>query len=252
MIKDITFIGSGNIASELAVKLHKSKIRIKQIYSRNKITGQKLADLVKSVFVQNIREIINVDLIIICVNDDNIKKVVAQLGDIPIVHTSGITGINIFKNKRKHGVIYPLQSINNNITVDFNDIPICIEANCKNLEKDITTLMSRISSNIIVMDSKKRKKLHLAAVIASNFSNYCYIIAKSILEEEKLDFNLLHPLIQHTAQKNLNSDPVSNQTGPAKRKDQKTIKEHLNLLSNKNHKKIYKLLSKSIMKQYEK
>ena len=38
MIKDITFIGSGNIASELAVKLHKSKIRIKQIYSRNKIS----------------------------------------------------------------------------------------------------------------------------------------------------------------------------------------------------------------------
>ena len=62
MIKEISFIGSGNIACELAIKLHKSKIRIKQIYSRNKITGEKLANLVKSVFVQNIGEIINVDL----------------------------------------------------------------------------------------------------------------------------------------------------------------------------------------------
>ena len=65
-------------------------------------------------------------------------------------------------------------------------------------------------------------------------------------------FSLLKPLIIYTAEKTLYQEPKLNQTGPAKRGDKKTIKEHLEILDNKNYKKIYKLLSKNILKEYEK
>ena len=42
------------------------------------------------------------------------------------------------------------------------------------------------------------------------------------------------------------------QTGPAKRGDKKTINEHLSMLKDENFKKIYKLLSNSISKEYGK
>ena len=135
--------------------------------------------------------------------------------------------------------------------VDFRNIPICIEANSPILEKKLLNLSKQISNNVIVLNSSKRKHLHLAAVIASNFSNYCYSISKNILDNENINFDLLNPLIQYTAQKNLNKNPLKNQTGPAKRGDKNTIKEHLSLLIDKNHKKIYKLLSQNILKEHE-
>ena len=52
-------------------------------------------------------------------------------------------------------------------------------------------------------------------------------------------------------QKNLNKNPLHNQTGPAKRGDKNTIKEHLSLLKDENYKKIYKLLSKNILEEHE-
>ena len=160
--------------------------------------------------------------------------------------------MDVFKNKKKHGVIYPLQSINKESKIDFQNIPICVESNNTILEKEIVLLVEKISNHIYIFNAKKRQKLHLAAVIASNFSNYCYFIAKDILKTEKLDFNLLNPLIQYTAKKNLNKNPKKNQTGPAKRGDLKTLQKHLKLINNKNYKKIYKLLSESILKEYEK
>ena len=41
--------------------------------------------------------------------------------------------------------------------------------------------------------------------------------------------------------------PNEAQTGPAKRNDTQTINTHLNFLSNKNQKEIYKILTKSII-----
>ncbi len=161
------------------------------------------------------------------------------------------TPIDIFTNQKNHGVIYPLQSLNQDLMIDFQNIPICVEANSESIKNKLITLSQKISKKVIILNSKKRQYLHLAAVIASNFSNYCYLLAKNILEKEKIDFDLLNPLIQYTAEKNLNQKPKINQTGPAKRGDLKTIQEHLNLISDKNYKKIYKLLSESILKEYE-
>lgn len=250
MIKEITIIGSGNIATQLGIALHKANFIIKQIISRNPITGKVLAQELQSQFVNSLSMIQEADLIIIATNDDSIEKVSNEIPDYPTVHTSGNTNLKALNKQNKYGVIYPVQSLHKDDDIDFKKIPICIEANSMKFKEEIIKVISKISSSIFCLNSNERKYIHLSAVIASNFSNHLYAIAKEILDKKKLNFNILKPLIIATASKIELNDPLTNQTGPAKRKDTKTINEHLKIIDNKNYKKIYKLISNNIIENH--
>ena len=252
MIKKITIIGSGNVATQLSLVLQKNNIRISQVISRNIDSGKNLAKRIQAPFTNDLKNILDTDLIIICVNDDEIMNVIQNLPNSPMVHTSGSTNINVFKNQEEYGVFYPLQSLNKEINANFSDIPICIEANTPALHNRLCDIAKKISKNTISLNSYKRKHLHLAAVIAANFSNFSYLIAKKHLHKHKIDFDLLKPLILHNTKKIIHNDPKSTQTGPAKRGDKNIIKEHLNMLEDQDYKKIYKLLSNTISKEYVK
>ena len=126
---EITFIGSGNIATQLGIAFYKSNITIKQIISRNKESGKILASKLKSNYSDDVKSIQKTDLIIIAVQDDNIKEIIKNVPNYPIVHTSGNTNINALKDKSNYGVIYPVQTIEKGNETDFKKIPICIFSN---------------------------------------------------------------------------------------------------------------------------
>jgi len=253
MIKKISIIGSGNVATRLSYEFFKNNIQIAQIISRNKKHGQLLADTIQASFTTNINNLKLTDLTIICVSDDSIKDIAKKIPtNQPVVHTSGFTDITILKKQENHGVIYPIQSLNKDIDINFQEIPICIESNNNIFKKKIKNLCLKLSINVVYFNSTERKHIHLAAVITSNFSNFLYLIAQKHLHQQNIDFSLLLPLIIHTAKKTKNKNPFTNQTGPAKRGDKKVIKKHLDILKNKDYKKIYKLLSKNILTTYEK
>ena len=94
-------------------------------------------------------------------------------------------------------------------------------------------------------------KIHLAAVIASNFTNHLLYESQQILEKEKIDFSWIRPLMEETIRKAFETGkPASVQTGPAKRKDQKVLDTHLQLLQSKpDMQEIYRLISSSIAGQ---
>ena len=79
-----------------------------------------------------------------------------------------------------------------------------------------------------------------------------YRIANEITDGARLDFDLLKPLILETAMKVQDLSPYQAQTGPALRKDQKTIKRHLKQLEKENHRLIYELITKSIQQTHGK
>ncbi|MCE9539162.1 MAG: DUF2520 domain-containing protein, partial [Bacteroidetes bacterium] len=190
------------------------------------------------------------DIYIIAVNDDAIIEVtkLLRLKNKIVVHTSGSVEMNILKPISKNiGVFYPLQTFSKNKTVDFNVIPVCLEANNKDTFKVLQTLAKSISSNVQKINSEQRKTIHLAAVFACNFSNHLYTIASSILASANISFDVLSPLIEETARKVKNTPPIEAQTGPAVRNDIKTINNHLKMLSdNKEYRQLYKLISKNI------
>jgi predicted short-subunit dehydrogenase-like oxidoreductase (DUF2520 family) len=106
-------------------------------------------------------------------------------------------------------------------------------------------LAKLIGVKIYALNSEQRKALHVAAVFVNNFTNHLYKIGNDICEENKVPFEILHPLIDETAQKIKTLSPQKAQTGPAVRNDHKTVKNHLGLL-NKEQRQIYQIITKSI------
>ena len=94
--------------------------------------------------------------------------------------------------------------------------------------------------------SAQRKKIHLAAVLACNFTNHCYRLAEKVLQEEQIDFKLFLPLIDETARKVSVLSPKQAQTGPMMRWDTGVMNMQIDLLSDERTKQIYRLMAESI------
>lgn len=240
------------MATALALELFRKGCIIQEIWSRENKHSRILAQKVKAKSVQKIEKMNSeTDLFIIAVKDDFVSEVAAKIpGKNPfIVHTSGTVDLKELKKISSHaGVIYPLQTFTKKSKVDFTRLPILIEGSSSLIEKRILEVTKKLSEIVQRIDSTQRKKIHLAAVFVSNFPNYFYSIAETILKKEKVPFELLIPLIEQVTSNLKTSPPSSNQTGPAVRKDKKTMKRHLELLKNeKEWQKIYRSVSKGIM-----
>jgi predicted short-subunit dehydrogenase-like oxidoreductase (DUF2520 family) len=131
--------------------------------------------------------------------------------------------------------------------MDLSESPLCIEANNESNYKFLQEVAEDISKNVYKIDSKERLSLHIAAVYACNFVNHMYAMAEEIISQHQLNWELLHPLIQETAEKIKYSKPSRAQTGPAVRKDKSTLDKHLNFLTgNEKLQKLYSFVSDSI------
>ena len=248
-ILKITFIGSGNVAWHLSDVLQENGHKIVEIWSRSERNARLLASKLNCNIISRLNDLENTDLIIISVKDDAIVEVLNKIkeSNAPLVHTSGSIGSDIFKNKENFGVFYPIQSFNKNIVVNFNEIPICIEANNSELEEKLIILAKSISKSVHLLNSKQRERLHIAAVFASNFTNHMMSVSQEILNSNKMSFDLLKPLIKNTFEKIKNNPPKDVQTGPAIRQDYLIIEKHLELLKKHDDlKTIYSTISNHI------
>ncbi|PJJ79487.1 Rossmann-like and DUF2520 domain-containing protein [Mucilaginibacter auburnensis] len=249
----ISIIGSGNVATHMAAALKNAGHNIVQVYSRDMQNAALLAYHVKADAINDLQNISpETDLFIIAVKDDAIGRVAEQLAvyDKLIVHTSGATDMYaLLAFTDRAGVLYPLQTFSKVKEVNFRQVPLCIEGADEAITKQIEELAQSISNNVYRVDSAQRKILHLAAVFACNFPNYLYEVARQLLNNNQLDFNLLRPLILETAEKVQERLPAQVQTGPAVRNDVGTMNNHLQLLTEQPHlQEIYRLLSQGIIK----
>ena len=137
--------------------------------------------------------------------------------------------------------------------IDWTTTPVFVEA-VNNHDLDLlTSLAGSLTQKVYQYSSQQRQTLHMAAVFACNFSNYCYDIAKQIVDEQQVDFSLLHPLILETAQKATINDPKEMQTGPAMRGDENILKMHHKLLEKDARNDlvdVYQLLSEGIKNRH--
>ena len=247
-MKNIVLIGSGNLATQLGLSLLDNGYNIIQVWSQQIKNAINLADKLNCNATDSLKNLAKADLYILAVKDDKIKSIVNSISVDCIVHTSGGSDIDIFNNKFKNfGVFYPLQTFNKEIDIDFENIPICIEANNKEFEVKLNNLAKSLSKRITVLNSKQRKKLHVAAVFACNFSNHMYTNAYNLLKEDNIDFKLLIPLINQTILQLNDNKPEDVQTGPAKRKDVKLIEHQLEIITNKKIKELYQFITNSII-----
>ena len=249
MIK-VSILGFGNVGQHLYQAFSKViGVDVIQIYNRSEIN---INEDLQASFTTDIKQLKEADIYIIAVPDDSIKELSKTLPikNKLVVHTSGSVPMSLLSDNNKKGVFYPLQTFSKNAELDFNTIPICIEAN--NLEdlESLKQLASEISGNVQEINSDKREQLHLSAVFVNNFVNYMYQIGNDLLEENSLNFDILKPLIQETAKKIESLNPEDSQTGPAKRNDLKTIENHLHLLGDSPHRDLYLKITNAIKEKY--
>jgi predicted short-subunit dehydrogenase-like oxidoreductase (DUF2520 family) len=244
----VVIIGSGNVAQHLIKAFAENKsVEVVQAFSRNTKSLNNLLDNSKITNIYS--ELVEADLYLISVSDDAIASVSSQIpfSNKLVAHTSGSVSIDDLDSKNRKAVFYPLQTFSKDKAVNFQEIPVCIEAQHDDDYKLLEKIGNSISNKVVEINSEQRKSLHVSAVFVSNFVNYMYQIGNEICATNNIDFDILKPLILETANKIITLSPKDAQTGPAKRNDTQTINAHLNFLSNENQKEIYKILTKSII-----
>jgi predicted short-subunit dehydrogenase-like oxidoreductase (DUF2520 family) len=255
--KSFVMIGTGNLAFHLTRVLIKSGLKLKQVVGKTKNSTKKFANLFKSNYSCNINEVdSSADVYFFCVPDDQIKKLVSKLSlkNKLLIHCSGSVHMNVLKNaSTDYGVMYPLYTFSTSDNdLKFEYVPFFIEGSSEKVLNEIKNLALLLCKKVKSLNSIQRKKLHLAAVMSSNFTNYLLDLTSQYLKKEKVgELDDLMPLIEKTVSKAKKYPPNKVQTGPAARGDLKTINEHIALLKNyPPHKEIYKLFSKSILQSH--
>ena len=250
--KNVVFIGAGNVATHLSKAMKDAGFYIKQVYSRSEDSAKRLADVLDCGYSTDIQNVMQeADIYVFSLKDDILPEIISSMptkGGIWI-HTAGSVNIDIFqKHTESYGVIYPMQTLSKSRKTDFSKIPLFVEGNTTEIENELFNIATTLSDNVMRMISEKRKYLHLAAVFACNFSNHMYTLASQILEKQGIDYKILQPLIDETANKLYSMSPKDAQTGPAVRYDRKIIDRHLSMLDDENMRKIYEMISENINK----
>ena len=249
----ITFIGAGNVATHLAQALRANGNEITQVYSRTEQSAKLLADKVAATYTTSLADVrADTDMFIISVCDDAIAHIINAIGPLNdnaiYAHTAGSVPIDILRgHATRYGVMYPMQTFSKAKSMDLRRVPCYTEGSDEATLHEINALAASIFGNVREMTSKDRRYLHLAAVFACNFTNYCYDIASAIVGEKGIPFSDFTPLIEESVAKLREFSPFEAQTGPAVRYDKGVMQRQLDLLSDKPEwQAIYRLMSAGI------
>lgn len=230
----IAIIGRGNVATHLGKALH-SHADV-AIVNPHTLEGLPL----------------EAEACLICVSDNAIADVAKALHATGfngiVAHTSGSTPMEALGLFEHRGVFYPLQTFSRDVEIDYTSIPFFIEGDSEPTAEALSGIAALVSPTVHRADSDARKQLHIASVMACNFTNHLYTLADSLLREKGYDISVLLPLIGETVGKLRKTTPAKAQTGPAARRDTRTINAHLEALADYGRlKEIYGLMTDSII-----
>ena len=254
----VVLIGAGNLATSLGHALKKAGHQVVQVWSRTQESASALASALQAEALTDVECIVkDADVYVFALKDSALESIAQQVcpprsGGV-FLHTAGSMPMTLFSPYASHfGVFYPMQTFSKSRVLDFNEIPVFVEASDEVAETVVTAMAESISEHVTHLCSADRKYLHLAAVFACNFANHCYALSERLLQEHGLPFDVMLPLIDETARKVHHLSPVKAQTGPAVRYDENVIDRQMELLAHDaDMQQIYDILSKNIHKLHQ-
>ena len=251
----ICLIGAGNLATHLGIALTEKGHQVVQVWSQSEKHASQLATRLNTSSTTDINLITSdTEIYLIAIKDNYIASFLSQIqwGNKLVLHTSGTISMDIFAPYcLNFGVLYPFQTFSIDKKIDFEPVPVYIEANTPQNLEVLNQLAHSISNNVTQLNSIQRQQIHLAAVFVCNFVNHFYTIGKELLLEKGIGFDILRPLILETANKAVVQSPEASQTGPAVRKDQTVMDKHLEMLANHpDLKKLYQQISQRIIQTH--
>jgi len=230
----IVFIGAGNVATNLALVFRDKGFSVRQVYSLHEQSATLLADKLNCEYTSDYSAVVkDADFYFYCLPDHVLQTVepVFAHTDALHLHTAGSVSGEVFMGKvENYGVFYPFQTFTKSRPVKLDEVPILVQANNRRNEEILLSLAKLLSANVVLSTDEKRMRLHLAGVIANNFTNCLYRLAFEQMQIADLPAEWLLPLIDETARKVHTLTPEQAQTGPARRGDMQIIDKHRQLL----------------------
>lgn len=231
-IPNIYIAGSGNVSWHLIRALKNANIHVSGVWSRNSLKLNELSQTLNIPIISENEFYAQNGLFFLCVNDSSIEKIASNFRSKSIlIHCAGSLPLSILeKYSPNSGVFYPLQTLNKEIEVNFNEIPILLEFSNNEVKQILTTITEKLNCTYFYYSSEQRILVHIAAVLANNFSNLMFALAQDFLQKHQINPSILNPLITETASKAIKYGAYNSQTGPSVRNDSLTIEKHLTIL----------------------
>ena len=251
----VSIIGSGNVATHLALALHGVGHVICQVLSREYDHAHLLAARVGAQPI-NRQDLLraDADVYILAVGDDALFDMALdlKLPEALVLHTSGSTSAEVLRPiSRRYGVVWSPQTFIRDIAMDYGSLPFCVEGSTPAVAVEVESLMSTVSRNVYTLTYEQRRWAHLSAVMVSNFVNAVNAVAQQTMVQHGLDFEMLRPLAEQTLRKWDYGDLWVQQTGPAVRRDDSTIKLQRRLLADQPElRKMYDLMTELIQSNH--
>ena len=255
LFKKISIVGSGNLCWHLLKLLHDKKPIQLTVYARNASELGELLGEFPGITVHALTKdiIIEGELIVFAIKDDaleSMKNSSIEFGAY-LIHLSGARSLQSIASIPCAGsaVVYPFQTFSKGRPVHWRQIPIFVEGSSPTVEEQLMAFLSELKLTATRADLETRKQVHLCGVLVNNFPYYLFNQALALMESKGLDKKMLSPIMTETVSKFLElEDPATGQSGPASRKDFKTIGKHLELLEKiPNLKSAYEELTKAII-----
>ncbi len=251
----VALIGSGRLGTQLALALEKAGHKIAEIFNPSAKSAETLAyNLYDSQLVNSLDfSDSDCNFFVVSVPDESIEQVATEIvlpDEAIIVHTSGATSMEILEvtAAENYGVFWPLQSFSHKATISFSGLPIIIEGSNDYALEALNKIAASLGAEPVFMEESERKNLHVAAVFASNFTNFMLRAAEEVLKKDDLSLDILKPLVIETIRKAFQIGPENAQTGPAVREDFSTIDAQTSLLADDpSLQRIYRMISQEII-----
>lgn len=253
--RSIVFIGAGNVATHLAPAMERAGIGcVVQVYSRAMRSAQALASRLYSATAVCEAEAVNgrADVYVVSLADHAVGGIVERLphNNALWIHTSGSLPIGALSRLTDRvGVLYPLQTFSKNVYVDMSHVPLFVEGCTPEVAAMVREMAERLSTTVRYANGDLRRRMHIAAVFACNFTNHMFTVADDLLRKDGLSLEVLHPLLNETVRKALEGCPADGQTGPAVRGDMSIVEKHASMLPD-DIAAMYRMISMSIYNRH--
>lgn len=247
-MSNISIIGAGRLGTSLASALSKKGYVIKALSCRKSSSAKESRKIVGEgkALTDNVRAARLGELVFLCLPDEEIGKVAAQLANSDIdwskklvFHCSGLMASEILKPLKDKGALtasfHPVQSFAQKKTdpAHFKSIYYGLEG-CRKALTLARKMVRQLGGHPFILKAKDKAIYHLACSIASNFLVVLLDMAVSLLKRTGLNeekaFQVLLPLVQGTLHNVKKFNMGMSLTGPVIRGDQKSVTSHLKAL----------------------
>ncbi len=202
-MESVLIIGTGRAAQQLGDALWRSGAELAGVAGRNPARTQELATRWTCLPYALGSSLPPAGMYLLAVSDDAIQSVAATLvtGSAPMVHLSGTRSLDLLLPHGHRGVLWPVQSLSTGAPMDLAEVPLVIDATDADTLRMLRRMAGRLSGTVVTLPFEQRRRLHLSAVLASNFPAFLLREAQRLLTAHGIDPQLVLPLWKATTKK---------------------------------------------------